>query len=150
MGKNVLFLAGKYYFHLKYEFRGVRGHFVGEMPWNRCDEHTVDGNAELVGAKPDEIAVLNGLSVNIHLLMVKTPVFLPEKSYKFTFCQVSFYRPTPKRYKILIESKAFPSDQVKFKVLYSFSQFTIRDMSIFGSLSLNHKSVFTNSTPKMR
>ena len=48
--------------------------------------------ANIVGAKPDEIALMNGLTVNIHLLFV------------------SFYNPTEKRKKILMEKKAFPSD----------------------------------------
>jgi len=90
---------------------------MGEMPWNRCDEHTVDGNAELVGAEPDEIAVLTGLSVNIHLLMVNL-FFLVKKNRNSHF-QVSFYQPTPKRYNILIEYKAFPSDQVKISIFFT-------------------------------
>ncbi|KAJ1967155.1 Kynureninase, partial [Dimargaris verticillata] len=49
--------------------------------------------ARIVGAKPDETAVLNTLTVNIHFLLA------------------AFYKPTSSRYKILMESKPFPSDR---------------------------------------
>ena len=49
---------------------------------------------EIVGAKSKEVALLNGLTVNLHLLLS------------------AFYKPTKDRWKILIEANAFPSDRV--------------------------------------
>jgi kynureninase len=71
----------------------VEGHFYAEKPWWDYHERLAEPLSKVVGAKPVEISVMNTLTVNLHLLMV------------------SFYRPTPKRYKILCEEKAFPSDQ---------------------------------------
>ncbi|MBI1193303.1 MAG: kynureninase [Bacteroidetes bacterium] len=73
---------------------GVEGHVHSRNPWLYY-HHTVEHQtAALVGASsPGEVVVMNALSVNLNLMMV------------------SFYRPTPSRYKILLEAKAFPSDQ---------------------------------------
>jgi kynureninase len=71
---------------------GVYGHRHGELPWAFCDECTDEQMAQLVGAQREEVAVMNGLTINEHLLLI------------------SFYRPTPARHKILIEDHAFPSD----------------------------------------
>ena len=59
----------------------------------RYHEGCVDGFVALTGAKPHEVSAMNTLTVNLHILMA------------------SFYRPTPERYKIVIESRAFPSDR---------------------------------------
>ncbi len=72
---------------------GVEGHFRGELPWMYYHKFLTDQSARLVGALPHEVVVMNTLTVNLHLMMV------------------SFYRPTPERYKIIMEAGAFPSDQ---------------------------------------
>ncbi|AVR44055.1 kynureninase [Christiangramia fulva] len=72
---------------------GVEGHFHAEKPWWDYHERFAPKLAKIVGANPEEVTVMNTLTVNLHLLMV------------------SFYRPSGKRFKIICEEKAFPSDQ---------------------------------------
>lgn len=72
---------------------GVEGHFRGELPWMHYHKFLKEQSARLVGAHPHEVVVMNTLTVNLHLMMA------------------SFYRPTAKRYKIVMEAGAFPSDQ---------------------------------------
>lgn len=76
---------------------GVEGHFKAEKPWWDYHERLAAPLAPIVGALEEEVTVMNTLTVNLHLLMV------------------SFYRPDKKRYKILCEQKAFPSDQYMLK-----------------------------------
>jgi len=72
--------------------RGVKGHFEGDYPWMPYHEFLTEQSAELVGALPEEVVMMNSLTANLHLMMV------------------SFYQPVGKRTKILIEDHAFPSD----------------------------------------
>ncbi|MET1260956.1 kynureninase [Flagellimonas sp. DF-77] len=83
----------------------VEGHFYAERPWWDYHERLAGPLAKVVGAKPEEVTVMNTLTVNLHLLMV------------------SFYRPTPKRFKILCEEKAFPSDQYMLQSQVKFHGF---------------------------
>ena len=70
----------------------VDAHFDGRTPWYAYHRALREPGARLVGALPDEVVMMNSLTVNLHLMMV------------------SFYRPTPERHKILIEEHTFPSD----------------------------------------
>ncbi|HLN96206.1 MAG TPA: kynureninase, partial [Flavobacterium sp.] len=87
----------------------VEGHFYAEKPWWDYHERLARPLAKIVGAKPSEITVMNTLTVNLHLLMV------------------SFYRPTPDRYKIICEEKAFPSDQYMLQSQVKFHGFDPTD-----------------------
>jgi kynureninase len=76
---------------------GVEAHFQAKNPWMPYHRLLAEQTAELVGAKPHEVVVMNSLTVNLHLMMV------------------SFYRPTRERHKIVVERGAFPSDQYAVK-----------------------------------
>jgi kynureninase len=70
----------------------VDAHFEGKTPWFSYHEALRDPSARLVGALPDEVVAMNGLTVNLHLMLA------------------TFFRPEGSRQKILIEDGAFPSD----------------------------------------
>jgi len=75
--------------------RGVNGHFEGPRPWLDYDtDNLVEEMAQIVGAKPSEIAVMNSLTVNLHLLLIRFLGDIKDKN----------------RNVILVESKLFPSD----------------------------------------
>ena len=72
---------------------GVEGHFRASYPWFSYHHFFNERLAKIVGADKDEVVAMNTLTVNLHMLML------------------SFYRPGGKRYKIIMEAGAFPSDQ---------------------------------------
>lgn len=80
--------------------QGVFGHFKSlvESPlptWLDADTRASELMAPIVGAQPSEVAVMQTLTANLHLLMA------------------AFYKPDIKgRHKIIIETQAFPSDHV--------------------------------------
>lgn len=71
---------------------GVEAHFRGRKPWYSYHEQFREPLARLVGARPDEVVLMNSLTVNLHLMLT------------------TFYRPSAFRYAILIDAPAFPSD----------------------------------------
>jgi kynureninase len=59
------------------------------------DDEAVKRILPIVGAQASEVAVMQTLTANLHFLMS------------------AFYRPDPRgRHKVILESKAFPSDHV--------------------------------------
>lgn len=94
---------------------GVEGHVHARRPW--VDYHKLfrTSLARIVGAYPDEVVAMNGLTANLHFLMV------------------SFYRPSGSRTKLLCEAKAFPSD------LYA-----LRSQLRFHGLSDDHLILLEN------
>lgn len=71
----------------------VLGHEHARRPWIPYHENLTAGLVHLTGAKPGEVIAMNSLTVNLHLMLA------------------SFYRPTGRRTKILIETGAFSSDR---------------------------------------
>jgi kynureninase len=71
---------------------GVEGHLHARNPWLPYHEFLSESYSNIVGAKKSEVVAMNTLSVNLHLMMV------------------SFYLPTKKRFKVIMEEDAFPSD----------------------------------------
>ena len=49
---------------------GVEGHTEGKNPWLHYHEFLTETMAEIVGAKPLEVIVMNSLTANLHLMMV--------------------------------------------------------------------------------
>ncbi|MEO7176457.1 MAG: kynureninase [Saprospiraceae bacterium] len=91
---------------------GVEGHFQAKNPWMPYHEFLTLPMAEVVGAMPEEVVVMNSLTTNLHLMMV------------------SFYRPTNTKFKILMEYNAFPSDRYAVVSQIKFHGFDPKDALI--------------------
>jgi kynureninase len=108
---------------------GVEGHFHARNPWYSYHELLNGSAARIVGAKPLEVVMMNQLTVNLHLLMM------------------SFYRPTAKRFKIICEAKAFPSDQYALESQVKLHGFAPDDAIIeisprHGAYCISHEDIY--------
>jgi kynureninase len=97
---------------MNWENLAVEGWFEGDEPWMFYHKTVKEMMAPIVGAKPSEVCPMNTLTVNLHLLMV------------------SFYKPSQKRYKIIMEAGAFPSDQYAIESQVRFHGFDPADAII--------------------
>ncbi len=107
---------------------GVEGHFHGGRPWFHYHKFLTEKAARVVGANNTEVAIMNQLTTNLHLMMV------------------SFYRPSGSRYKILMEAGAFPSDMYAVQSQVEFHGYDYNDAVIElspreGEFSLRHEDI---------
>lgn len=77
----------------------INGFSKAKNPWLYYQEYLKPSMAKIVGCLEHEVTVMNTLTVNLHLLLL------------------TFYKPTPTRFKILMEAGAFPSDQYAMETL---------------------------------
>ncbi|HSM09577.1 MAG TPA: kynureninase [Gemmatimonadota bacterium] len=73
--------------------RGVESYFEPPRSWIDADSRHRRTMADMVGARPEEVALTGSLTTNLHLLLA------------------SFFRPRGDRFRVLIERPAFPSDR---------------------------------------
>lgn len=116
---------------LDWENLGVEGHFHAKHPWMPYHEFLTEKMANIVGAKPIEVVVMNTLTVNLHLMMV------------------SFYRPTKTKYKIVIEKNAFPSDQYAVQSQINFHGLDCKDALVELAPRENEDIIFTEDIEKV-
>ena len=107
---------------------GVEGHFHSTNPWYSYHENLTPPMAGIVGARETEVVCMNSLTTNIHLLFV------------------SFYRPTPDRYKIISEAKMFPSDRYLLETQARFHGFDPDDAIVEieprdGEWTIRHEDI---------
>jgi len=117
----------------------VEGWFEGDSPWMYYHKELKELMAPIVGARVAEVCPMNTLTVNLHLLMV------------------SFYQPKGKKFKIIMEAGAFPSDQyaiesqVRFhgydpaeaiiEVAPKVGEYTIRTEDIVDAIAENGEQI---------
>ncbi|HET6225055.1 MAG TPA: kynureninase, partial [Bacteroidia bacterium] len=94
---------------------GYQANQYARTPWDTYHMQLIPPLAKIAGAQPSEVTVMNQLSINLHLMLV------------------SFYRPDKKRYKILCEKDAFPSDQYAMESQVQFHGFDPEDAIIMVS-----------------
>ncbi len=72
---------------------GIGGWLDGDTPWFTMAETLAARVAKMVGAEPDEVAIANSMTVNLHQLLA------------------TLYRPHDTRTKVLIDAHSFPTDR---------------------------------------
>ena len=104
---------------------------MGQERWIKFHERFAEQTANLVGALPTEVVIMNALTVNIHLLLI------------------SFYQPSKTKNKIIIEKDAFPSDHYAVQSQIKLHGFDTKNTLIellprAGEKILRHEDIITS------
>lgn len=94
----------------------IGGYFGGKNPWLYYHDYCKPALSLMMGCSEHEVTVMNALTVNLHLMML------------------SFYKPTEKRYKIMMEAGAFPSDQYAIETQVKHYSSYLNGMNINDSI----------------
>jgi len=139
-GKNLIYFCGNSlglqpktvsdYIKKELSIWAKKGVLGQENRWISYHERLAESTAKLVGALIPEVVVMNALTVNIHLLLV------------------SFYQPNEKKYKIMIEKDAFPSDHYAVQSQIRFHGYDPESAMVVlepreGEKLLRHEDIFS-------
>ena len=83
----------------------VGGYIHAQNPWLTYQHGFRRPLSAIVGCLEEEVTVMNALTVNLHLMLL------------------TFYHPSPSRYRIIMEAGAFPSDQYAVETQVKFHGF---------------------------
>jgi kynureninase len=90
----------------------IGGYLHAKNPWLYYHDNFKAPLSKIVGCQEEEVTVMNALTVNLHLLLL------------------SFYHPDTKRYHIIMEAGAFPSDQYALETQAKIHGFDPADVII--------------------
>ncbi len=105
--------------------KAIAGYLEAKDPWLFYHKQFSGPLSRLMGCKPDEVTVMNALTVNLHLLLL------------------SFYQPNQTRFKILMEAGAFPSDQYAVASQVQFHGYSVEEAVIEVSPGEGEKLLHT-------
>ena len=109
---------------------GVGGYMQAKNPWLYYQHNFSKPLASIAGCLEHEVTVMNTLTVNLHFMLM------------------SFYRPSKKRYKIMMEGGAFPSDQYAIETQVKIHGFDPSDAIIEIFPRQNEKIIRTEDILK--
>ena len=101
----------------------VNGYTRAKNPWLFYQHLFNRPLSRIAGCTEQEVTVMNTLTVNLHLMLL------------------SFYRPTTKRFKIIMEAGAFPSDQYALETQAAFHGFDPGKAIIEVHPGVNEKTI---------
>lgn len=106
----------------KWQENAILSYFIGKEPWGKLPQIISKDLAQIVGATENEVVTMNSLTVNLHLMLA------------------TFYQPSAKKYKILIEENVFPSDRYAVQSHLTWHGFDAqKDLIVLPSNKATHQ-----------